>query len=467
MVPPRRTLDSPQSAQRSRRKKGTAFSASDCTMPSYCTLGICKCSCFILCVLCALCALCGETVAQNDVPQVVPVDGAAFAGKLVSVSADHVATFQAADKTPPVTIKLEDLVRWGNSVPLKPQTVVVLADGGRIVTAADWSGGAAVRLEGDQVVILSDAWNEFRLPRRMVSGVVFAQRNQEAARELLIERVRAFRKAEGAPNNGSSGAGNADIWLTNGNRVSGDILKLEKGSLAVRASTGETTLPLSRVEAIAWDANTGAAHLRSEKQFVVGMRDGSLVLAKSITATEKEVAVELADGITIKGASVADIALLQSLGGRFEYFSDVEKLDYRFVPYLAIEWPLARDRNVLGGPLEVGGQRYLKGLGIHSAARVTCRFEREYERFDALAAIDDAAKRRGSVVFGAHVLRDDKWVEAFTSDMVRGGEPPRPVSVDLRGAKGLTLTVDYADRGDELDYADWLDARLVKLDDSK
>jgi len=35
-------------------------------------------------------------------------------------------------------------------------------------------------------------------------------------------------------------------------------------------------------------------------------------------------------------------------------------------------------------------------------------------------------------------------------------------TVDVRGATGLTLTVDYADRGDELDYADWLDARLVR-----
>jgi hypothetical protein len=26
----------------------------------------------------------------------------------------------------------------------------------------------------------------------------------------------------------------------------------------------------------------------------------------------------------------------------------------------------------------------------------------------------------------------------------------------------LTLTVDFADRGDELDHTDWLDARLIR-----
>jgi hypothetical protein len=51
--------------------------------------------------------------------------------------------------------------------------------------------------------------------------------------------------------------------------------------------------------------------------------------------------------------------------------------------------------------------------------------------------------------------------EAYKSGIVRGGEAPQTVSVDLAGAQGITLTVDYADRGDELDRADWLDARLM------
>ena len=33
--------------------------------------------------------------------------------------------------------------------------------------------------------------------------------------------------------------------------------------------------------------------------------------------------------------------------------------------------------------------------------------------------------------------------------------------VDVSGVKRLRLVVDFADRGDELDYADWLEARLV------
>jgi len=37
-----------------------------------------------------------------------------------------------------------------------------------------------------------------------------------------------------------------------------------------------------------------------------------------------------------------------------------------------------------------------------------------------------------------------------------------PVWVDLEGVKRLDLIVDFADRADELDRADWLRARLIK-----
>jgi hypothetical protein len=99
---------------------------------------------------------------------------------------------------------------------------------------------------------------------------------------------------------------------------------------------------------------------------------------------------------------------------------------------------------------------------MHSAARLTYRLDGGYRRFDAAVAIDDSANEKGSVVLGVYVLRDGGWQTAFTSEIVRGGQEPLHVSVDVAGAQGLTLTVDYADRGDELDHADWLDARLVE-----
>jgi hypothetical protein len=118
---------------------------------------------------------------------------------------------------------------------------------------------------------------------------------------------------------------------------------------------------------------------------------------------------------------------------------------------------------VLGESLTAGGQQYLKGIGMHSAARLTYLLDGKYRRFEATAALDDSAQNRGSSTFGVYLLRDGAWKQAAVSDVVRGGDPPEPLSVDVRGAEMLTLTVDFADRGDELDHADWLDARLIKI----
>jgi hypothetical protein len=98
---------------------------------------------------------------------------------------------------------------------------------------------------------------------------------------------------------------------------------------------------------------------------------------------------------------------------------------------------------------------------MHSASRLTYPLGGKYKRFDAAVAIDDSAEKHGSVTFAVYVIRDGKLQEAYKSGIVRGGEAPRPVSVDVSGAESLTLVVDYADRGDEMDRANWLDARVL------
>jgi hypothetical protein len=108
--------------------------------------------------------------------------------------------------------------------------------------------------------------------------------------------------------------------------------------------------------------------------------------------------------------------------------------------------------------LRAGGRSYVKGIGMHSASRLTYRLDGKHRRFEAEVAIDDETDGRGSVVF--RVFVDDR--EAYKSPVIRGGMPPAPISVDIRGGKRLSLIVDFAERGDELDHADWLNARLVE-----
>jgi hypothetical protein len=340
-----------------------------------------------------------------------------------------------------------ELVRWGHPVDPKPQTLVLFGDGSQLVASAAWAGRAPIELANNEWVLKSDAIDAFRLPRSLVRGLVFAESAHPAERRQLAERVRA-----------ASGTSD-EIWLTNQDRLTGRVSGFGEGTMTLSTPGGDAKLPLSRVEAVAFAGSRAPAGAK----LAVGLRDGSLLRVASMRASEKELELALTSGERLTGSSVGDVVAVQALGSdRFVYLSDLEPAEYRHVPYLSIGWPLARDRNVLGQSLRVRGNRYLKGLGMHSAARVTYRLDGRWRRFEADVAIDDSAGRRGSVTFGVHVSRNGQWQAAFASGIERGGGEPKPVSVDVRGADGITLTVDYADRGDELDHADWLDARLAK-----
>ena len=97
---------------------------------------------------------------------------------------------------------------------------------------------------------------------------------------------------------------------------------------------------------------------------------------------------------------------------------------------------------------------------MHSTSRVAYDISAGYARFEASATIDDSAGKGGSVVF--RIFLDDgqgEWKAALESPVVRGGDKPVAISVDLSGAQRLALIVDAADRGDTLDRADWLPPR--------
>jgi hypothetical protein len=132
-----------------------------------------------------------------EAQQVVPMAGVPFLGELISIDAQQQASFRVEGKPEPIVVPLSNLVRWGNPLPSRAQTIVVLADGGQLVTAADWSGGTAVQLKQNKFEVLSDTWGTISIDRPLVRGIVFSQRERAAKRESLVESLTA---RDGDPN---------------------------------------------------------------------------------------------------------------------------------------------------------------------------------------------------------------------------------------------------------------------------
>jgi hypothetical protein len=144
------------------------------------------------------------------------------------------------------------------------------------------------------------------------------------------------------------------------------------------------------------------------------------------------------------------------------YLTGFEPLAYRNIPYLEAEWPLGVNKSVRGGRIRVDSRPYWKGIAMRSNSRVAFALDGRYQSYHADLAVDDGSGVRGSVVFRVLISRDAaEWREAYRSPILRGGDKPLAMSVEVRGAHYLTLVVEMADRVDQGDHAVWLDPRLL------
>jgi alpha-galactosidase len=111
-----------------------------------------------------------------------------------------------------------------------------------------------------------------------------------------------------------------------------------------------------------------------------------------------------------------------------------------------------------GGPMRLGDKSYEHGLGVNSPSVVRVELAQPAERFEALVGLDrnvDGAP--ASVRF--HVRVGGKAIHS--TEVLRPGVAPLPLSVPLGGATSFELEVDEGGDGRAFDQADWADARVT------
>ncbi len=115
-------------------------------------------------------------------------------------------------------------------------------------------------------------------------------------------------------------------------------------------------------------------------------------------------------------------------------------------------------QTVMGKTLCVAGCLHGRGLGVHSRSSLKYDLRGQAKRFSAQVGVDDEAKTNpGSVEF--LVLGDGKPL--WQSGLIKGGEQPKLIDLDLSGIQELELRVTDGGDGIDSDHADWLDAQLI------
>ncbi len=386
-----------------------------------------------------LLACSASAVAQS--PLAVPVDGEPFLARLTSVDAQGKLGFDVAGKRQ--TLAAADLVSWGQPAELRKGPILVLADGGYLpadVVAADKA----------DLSVDSARLGTLKLPLDSLAGIVFRPPPHPAEMDALLDRV-------------ARGQGQTDrLILDNGDELTGliEAESLASDKVKIKGNLGPVEVPVGRAGHVVALVFNPALRQQLAAQAAagwIGLGDGTRLLAARLRLEGDGLELTTPSGAKWKAAA-KDLVFLMPQTGRAVFLSDIRPDEYRFLPYLETKWPYKTDRNVTGGQLRCGGRLYLKGLGVHSAARFSYLLDRPWSRFQAEVGIDDSTGGLGSV--GFRVFVDGK--QKYSSPPIRGGMSPQTVSIDLAGAKRLDLVVDYGEAGDVMDHADWLGARLVK-----
>ncbi len=109
-----------------------------------------------------------------------------------------------------------------------------------------------------------------------------------------------------------------------------------------------------------------------------------------------------------------------------------------------------------GAPLQIGEQKFDRGLGHHANGEIVIPLHGRYTRFRAQVGIQWQGGKKGSVVFRVSVDGEVKFETGPMSD----SDPARTVDIPLAGAQELRLTASDSGDGIGCDMADWAEARL-------
>ncbi len=387
-------------------------------------------------------------LAAGPAVEVQPLSGGPVRGKLVSLGADEVVVESAAGLVRLELARVAGLVFQDTPATgaAKATVWVELVDGSRLA-----AGNVALR-SGKVAIVSESGATVLEVPASLVRWIRFQPETQALAtswQKLLQAGVRA------------------DLLVTR----KGDVLDFYQGIVqAVGDEVVEFVLegeriPVKRAKLYGVVFHQPAGQTLPEPVGVAVEAGGSRWPLRSVRLEG-----ETLHWTTPAGASVARLAAsilrIDFSQGKIAYLSDLKPESADWTPYigLAPELPARTalfgpraDRSLSGGPLELGGKVYSKGLAIHSRTELVYRLAESYSRFSAVAGIDDRVRPRGNVRL---TIRGDGKV--LFDAPIAGVDPPRPLDLDIRGVRRLSILVDFGEDLDVADHLDLCEARLVK-----
>ena len=286
------------------------------------------------------------------------------------------------------------------------------------------------------------------IPLETVRSIVFRQPDEPLSR-TRIQRLWALLNTK-----------SDRLISTDYTHVDGELTGLDDGNVQLKTALANVSAPVEELFAVILNSELLSAPPLEGAYVLAALRDGSRVTWDSMELTSEGNLTGTTVWGTTLSAPANQIAQLQFLGDRVVAVAELTPSKYVFTPYLTEQHPLIRNRNVRGGPLRLRGTSYATGLGVHSKCAVTYDLTDDgYQQFRAVVGVDDVTQGDGNVVFAVEV--DGRRV--YESPALSGRSRATAIDpINLRGAKSLTLIVDFGELANINDVADWCNAVLIK-----
>lgn len=373
--------------------------------------------------------------------------GGVESGTLLEIRDDALAVETAKGR---VSLKLDEIT----GITVKEPKPAAAAQAAVWIELTDGSSlaGAAFSTEGDKAKLKLSSDGDLEIPVQAIRWVRFQPHADAAARqwsELLEQDNRVDRLIV----------------------KKGDALNYHKGAVGkideetIQFELDGEKLPVKRAKVYAVVFHQVEGREPPAAKCMIADAAGMTWAAQSIAVANNEVSWTTPTGLKLT-RPLASLVRLDFSQGKVVYLSDLKPESVDWLPYFSIGKELPsrtafyaprQDKALGAGPLQVGGQRYKKGLAIHSRTTLVYRLPDRFGRFVAIAGIDDRVRPRGNVQLT--VRGDDR--ELF-SETISGSDGPKPLDLDVSGVRRLTIVVDF---GEDLDIADHLDlceARFIK-----
>jgi hypothetical protein len=253
------------------------------------------------------------------------------------------------------------------------------------------------------------------------------------------------------------------LLFRNGDRARGAITGFDAVSVTFAADGGAARdVPLKDLAAVGFNPRFARPRKPKGPYARLTLADGTRFDATAVALKEGEIVAKPLLGPEV-AVPVAKVIALDVFQGGAVYLSDLKPTKSEVSGFVGAGWPWAADRTVRGNPLRVltptGESTFDKGIGTHPRTTLTYALNGEYVRFEALVGLDAKTGKRGRAV--VRVLLDGKPADLPDLKALTAG-PAVPVKLDVRGAKELTLEVDFGATGDVQADVNWVTARVIR-----